>query len=203
MFRKLFTILFLLSTVSAAYAQDVKAEFEKILAEKSIGIETIACDFVQVREMAVLAQEVSKNGDFTYSRPGNILLAFDDGDFIRLTDTEFTMKNAGTVTAVKVGSNPMLKELKRILSACMTGDVKMMSSGFSMEVADAEDEYVVTLLPLKGRGAAKMKSVLMHFDKNDMSLTMLKLEEPSGDSIRYEFKNKKFNIEVPKELFQK
>ena len=203
MLKKFITICILMFAWVCAGAQDVKAEFEKALAEKSVDIKTITCDFTQIRSMAVLAQEVSKEGRFTYMRPENILLAFDDGDYIMLTETDFTMKNAGNVMDVKVNSNPMLKELKKILSACMTGDVKSMASGFNMEVADMQDFYVVTLLPVKGRGAAKMKSVRMNFDRKDMSLTMLMLEEPSGDSIRYDFTDKEFNKEVPAGTFHK
>lgn len=194
--------ILLLACYSTA-AQDVKAEFEKALADKSVAIETIMCDFTQVRSMAVLTQEVSKEGKFTYVRPGNILLAFDDGDYIKLTESDFTMRNAGNVMDVKVTSNPMLRELKKILSACMTGDLKSMASGFSINVIDLQDFYEVTLLPVKGRGAAKMKSVKMNFDKQDMSLIMLMLEEPSGDSIRYEFTDKEFNKEVPAGTFHK
>lgn len=203
MLKKFITVCILMLAGFSAAAQDVKAEFEKALAEKSVEIKTIMCDFTQIRSMAVLAQEVSKEGRFTYMRPGNILLAFDDGDYIMLTETDFTMKNAGNVMDVKVNSNPMLKELKKILTACMTGDVKSMASGFSMEVADMQDFYEVTLLPVKGRGAAKMKSVRMNFDRKDMSLTMLMLEEPSGDSIRYDFTDKEFNKEVPAGTFHK
>jgi outer membrane lipoprotein-sorting protein len=48
-----------------------------------------------------------------------------------------------------------------------------------------------------------MKAVTMYFDKADMSLSGLVLEEPSGDSIRYEFSNKKFNVEVSEETFRR
>ncbi len=183
-------------------AQDIREEFENVLIEKSAGIETISCRFTQVRTMSVLANDVRKEGHFTCVRPGNILLAFEDGDYIKLTDTHFKMKNAGAVTDMKISTNPMLKELKRILSACMTGDVRMLSSGFEIDVEDAGSFYEVSLLPLRNRGAAQMKSVILHFEKQDMSLDLLLFEEASGDSITYEFTEKEFNVSVDEELFR-
>ena len=60
MLKKFITIYILMLAEVCAGAQDVKAEFEKALAEKSVDITTITCDFTQIRSMAVLAQEVSK-----------------------------------------------------------------------------------------------------------------------------------------------
>ena len=202
MLKKILLICSIICVGSVLRANDTKQKFEKQLLEKSTQISTICCDFKQIRTMSVFAEESTKNGKFTYKRPGNILLAFSDGDYIKMTETHFSIKNAGITTEVKVAANPMLKELKRLLSACMTGDITSMSSGFNMSISETSTSYIVDLTPIKGRGAAKMKSVKMYFDKKDMSLSKLILEEPSGDSIRYEFTNKKFNIEVPAETFR-
>ena len=203
MIKKILLICSILFAGYAAKGENTALEFEKLLQEKSVQITTILCDFKQVRTMAVFAEEATKNGKFTYMRPGNIMLAFEDGDYIRMTETDFSIRNAGNVTDVKVGANPMLKELKRLLSACMTGDITAMSSGFKMNITENDKSYIVDLTPIKGRGSSKMKSVTMHFDKKDMSLSELMLEEPSGDSIRYEFTNKKFNVAVSEETFRK
>ncbi len=196
-------IIFMLMLLqgAAASAQDAVLKFQEELAARSNEINTIVCDFVQVRSMAVLDRDDVKNGRFTYLRPENILLAFDDGDYIMLTDKKFSMKSAGNVTEMKISSNQMLKELKRILSACMTGDVKAMAAGFTIEVEEQPDMYHLTFVPLKGKGAAKMKAIEMVFDRRDMSLSMLKMTEPSGDSMRYDFRNKKFNLPVPEGTF--
>lgn len=203
MIRKILLICSIICAGVVLKAGETELEFEKKLREKSVEITTIKCDFRQVRTMAVLADDAAKVGKFTYKRPGNILLAFDDGDYIRMSEIDFSIRNAGVVTDVKVGANPMLKELKRMLSACMTGDIAAMSSGFNMTVSENDGSYIVELTPIKGRGSARMKAVTMYFDKSDMSLSGLVLEEPSGDSIRYEFSNKKFNVEVSEETFRR
>ncbi len=182
-------------------AQNVEERFEVELSQKSRTIKNIICDFTQTRSMSVLAEDIVKRGKFTYLRPGNILLSFDDGDYIKMTDLRFTMQSAGVHTDIKVNSNPVLKELRKILSACMTGDIEAMSSGFSMKVAENKDFYEVMLIPLKGRGSVRMKHIFMVFDKLHMSLVTLCLTELSGDGFRYDFTNKKFDTELPADLF--
>ena len=201
MFKKIAIIFSLLFASYSLSADNTIQVFETLLHEKSTQIKTIVCDFKQVRSSAIFAQDDVKTGKFTYKRPDSILLAFKDGDYIMMTQTNFSIRNAGVVADVKVGANPMLKELKRLLSACMTGDVKSMSASFTINITETEGSYIVKLTPIKGRGSAKMDSVTMCFDKADMSLSELKLLEPSGDSIAYEFYNKKFNVEVSDETF--
>lgn len=193
--RVLLLILLCSLPLMLSAQNDISADFERELVLKGSVIECIDCDFIQTRSMAILAQDVVKEGVFAYSRPGNISLEFHDGDYIRMTDTSFSMKNAGHVTQVNVNSNPMLKELKKILSASMTGDVASMTAGFVSEIQLDGDSYSVRLIPKKGKGAAKVKEIKMLFDRKDMSLAMLMLVEQSGDYIRYDFVNKKFRYD--------
>ena len=203
MFKKIMLIFSFFLVFHGIRANNTIVEFERALQEKSAQTKTIVCDFKQVRSSVVFANDDVKAGKFTYVFPENILLAFQDGDYIKMRNTDFAIRNAGTVTEVKVTANPMLKELKRLLSSCMTGDVKAMSSSFNMNVTETDNTYIVVLTPMKGRGSSKMKSVNMCFDKKDMSLSELMLTEPSGDSMRYDFFNKKFNVEVSEELFSR
>ncbi len=175
--------------------------FRQQLTACSKDINTIVCDFTQTSCMAVLANEVNKTGEFCCQKPGNILLAFDDGDFIKLTDKSFSLRSSGKTIQKNISSNPMLKELKKILSACMTGNLDAISAGFTMDVRDAGKNYEVTLTPIKDRAMSMIKDIEMVFDKSDMSLSILKMNEPSGDYVKYLFTNKRFNTPLKDDLF--
>lgn len=186
-------ITFILLLIFSVSGKAQTSDFERALIDKSAEVQSIKCDFVEVRTMSVLQNPVKKKGKFSYTRPSNLELNFDDGDFIRMTESRFTMRNAGKTTDMKLSSNPMLKELKRILSACMSGDLKQMTKGFAYNIEEEDGSYSVSLTPQRGRGGMKLKSILMVFDKKDMTLSSLKMNEASGDSIEYLFNNKKIN----------
>lgn len=196
----LLSALFMFPTASA---QDAVTAFTKELAAKSTAIESICCRFEQVRSMQLLAQDVRLEGDFYYLRPEQILLAFDNEDYICMTQTHFQLQTAGIKQRVRLQSNPMLRELNRILSAAMRGDVATLSAGFTPTVREDKDHFEVVLKPSKERMAARVSAITMQFDRQSMSLTMLRMEEATGDSTTYRFFNKRFNDKVDTQLFNR
>lgn len=188
---------------TTATAQDAVSAFTKELAAKSTAIESICCRFEQVRSMQLLKEDVRQEGDFYYLRPDRILLSFDNKDYICMTQTHFQLQTAGVKQRVKLQSNPMLRELNRILSAAMQGDVKSLSAGFIPTVRDEGDCFEVELRPAKGRMAARVQSITMHFERATMSLTLLRMAEPSGDATTYRFFRKRFNEKIDSQIFNR
>lgn len=196
----LLSALFMLPTASA---QDAVTAFTKELAAKSTAIESICCRFEQVRSMQLLAQDVRLEGDFYYLRPEQILLAFDNEDYICMTQTHFQLQTAGIKQRVRLQSNPMLRELNRILSAAMRGDVATLSAGFTPTVREEKDHFEVVLKPSKGRMAAHLQAITMRFEREHMSLVELRMEEKSGDATMYRFRSKRFNEKIDSQIFNR
>lgn len=180
---------------------DLKINFERLLKDKGGKINTIKCKFEQKLNMSVLSGSVNKKGVFYYSRPEKILLSFDNGDYIKMTEKMFQMKNMDNVVKTKISSNPMLRELNKLLSSCMTGDIINSTTGFSMNLLNEGKEYILELIPDNRRIASKISLIEIRFDMNDMSLTNLKMVEVSGDYTSYRFYDKEFNIPMGDEIF--
>ena len=173
--------------------------FESELLEKNSKVETISCKFEQIRKTAVLKEAVRKTGDFYYKRPDNIRLGFSDGDDITMNGEYFRITSSGKTSVVKMQSNPMLKELKRILSSCMAADLSGLTAGFVPKLEVKEKHYELELQPKRKTG---LKSLLLVFSKKDMSLDMLKMTEHSDDYTLYRFSGKRFGNPVPDGLFK-
>ena len=193
----LLNIMALFSTLATAQVE----QFESLLKSKSGEINSIKCHFTQVQEIAVLANTVKKSGEFYFLRPSNMLLSFSVGDYIMMTEQLFSMRSAGSVTTTKVASNPMLKSLNAILSACVMGDFQQMTRGFAINVEQKSKEWVVTMTPQHGKAASKVSRIVICFDSNDMSLNTLTMEEKSGGYTKYSFSNKQFNTTIDSKLF--
>ena len=173
------------------YAQNIDLhQFQTELQEKNEDVVSIKCRFKQTRQVSYLASAVEKEGDFTFTKPNDILLAFDDGDYIKMTTEYFEMKTAGNVVKTKVNSNPMLKNLSSILSTCVLGDFDKMNKNFAVDIKQNQTEWTVTLTPKQNKVAAKISNIIISFDKADMSLNLLKMIEKPGDYTAYTFTNK-------------
>lgn len=200
---RLISILLMLASLAsfAQNANDKQQEFEQELKSKNENVTSIKCSFTQTREVSVLANTVKKEGVYYFQRPGNMLLEFNDGDFIKMTEKWFEMNTAGNITTTKVTANPMLKNLNAILTACVAGNFEEMGKGFTIDLEEKENEWIVTLMPKRGKAASKIDRILIHFDKKDMSLNNLNMIEKTGDYTMYTFYQKEFNIAIDNQLF--
>ena len=185
-----------------ASAQSLNAEFERELKAKNEGITSIVAEMTQTREVAVLSDVVNEEGNFYFQAPNNILLSFDDGDYIKLTAEWFEMKSGANVTRRSASSNPMFKQLSTMLTACMSGDVESIAKGFTPTITKSDKEWRVVLKPERGKGAAKIAEVELIFNRKDMSINRLKMVEKSGDYTMYTFRNKQFNMTIDGQLFK-
>jgi len=198
----LFMLSFMIVPVNMpAQNSDLHIQFTQELKEKCTDIKSIECQFIQTRSAAVLAHDTDKRGKYYFLRPYNVLLAFEDGDYIKITSTMFEIKQTGHVQATKVSSNPMLKNLNRLLSACISGDASQITSGFETEMTATEDEFRLKLLPLRGRTGRKAVETQLVFNRKDMSLKMMKMTEATGDFLQYKFYDVKYNTDLEPSLF--
>ncbi len=184
-----------------AQNKDLLQQFEEEIKIKNKEVITIECSFTQTQQSSVFLDLVKKNGTFYFKQPGSMLLQFEEGDYIKMNDSWFEIKNANNSNVTKIASNPMLKNLRTILSACVVGDFMAMAKEFENNIERTAEEWVVTMSYKGGKRVSKIDRIVLHFDSRDMSLNLLKLEETSGDYIMYEFYQKKFNGTVDDNLF--
>lgn len=196
------TVLILLASI-ASFAQDNNAmqAFETDLRTKNEEVSTIKCQFVQTREISVLANKVNKAGVFYFQQPGNILLSYDDGDYTKITEQLLEVKSRGKISTTKASSPPMLKNISTIISACINGDFSNIAKVFTIDTREIENEWIVTLIPQRGKASSKISKIVLEFEKERMSLDKLIIKEKSGDSTTYTFSHKQFNIHIDNELF--
>lgn len=200
---KLILICLFISLSSGVYCQELNIEqhFQNKLHSKNKEVTSIECRFIQTRKLSMLTNNVSKEGTFYFIKPSNMLLSFDDGDFIKMTNEWFEMKTSDNIMTTKITSNPMLKNLSSILSACVVGDFNKMSKGFSISYDQNLTEWIITLIPQRGKAASRISRIIINFDKSNMSLNLLKMEEKSGDYTSYCFSNKLFNVSIDTKIF--
>ena len=172
-----------------AYAQEGMETFMARLAENAT-VKSIDSRFTQTRSMAVFASDVVKEGNFSFRRPEEIRMDFDDGDYIHISDKEFEMLSEGRLSRAKSSSNPMLGGLKRMLAACLSGDMKALVNGFESSLDEDAASYTLTLVPA-ARQRCMFSSLVLCFDKKDMSLDTMKMCEAGGDSTSWSFTRKK------------
>jgi outer membrane lipoprotein-sorting protein len=209
MTRKIvYFVLCLCAAMTGAKAQNAgrtpEADFAERLKTVSAATETIECDFTLTRTMGFAAGEVVSEGRFYYLRGAGISLEFTKpaGDLITMGRERFRIVSAGKTSVVKVDSNPALKQLQRMLTACMTGDVALLGQGSTLAFDDRGAGFVVTLTPTDRRAKNMVRQIVLTFEKKNMSLTAMRMEEASGDMSQYRFFDKRFNAKIDPSRFE-
>ena len=77
-----------------------------------------------------------------------------------------------------------------MLAACLSGDMKALVNGFESSLDEDAASYTLTLVPA-ARQRSMFSSLVLRFDKKDMSLDTMKMCEAGGDSTSWSFARKK------------
>lgn len=202
-------LLFFLLTCSHAYAQervqiDPSEGFSQKLEEQSAATNSISCRFVQTKNLAMIQNPVVTTGDFYYLKEGNIALKYDDpqGDEIVMSKGKIKITAGGKTNIVGLNSNAMLRQMNNMLTACLTGDISLLVAGADTRYFDCGNTYIVEIVPSKKQVRQHMSKITLVFDRNDMSLDSMRMDEASGNYTMYEFNGKHLNKPVDESHFK-
>ncbi len=176
--------------------------FKERIAEAGEQNKTIACRFVQIKKVKGIRELDRKEGCFFYDKAGRVALlyAHPQGDRIVMDGDRFLMVNAGKKMETNTSSNPMLGYLAGLLKACMSGDLLELGNNWSFRLEETQGFYRVELRPESRK--KKMSSLIVVFDKSDMTLNELRMDEGDGFWTQYVFDSKQLNVELDSAVFE-
>jgi outer membrane lipoprotein-sorting protein len=164
---------------------------------------SIACDFVQEKNLVVLSEKIISKGVFffrkenkirwEYTQPYRYLIIISNGRLYTRDD-----KNQ---KVYDIESNKMFQEMNRFISGCIQGDILKNERDYATEYFESSTRYLVKLVPREEKMRQMLNEVNIWFDKNDLTVSGLKMVESGEDYTKIIFLNKKLNTEIPLEKF--
>ncbi|WP_295938482.1 outer membrane lipoprotein carrier protein LolA [uncultured Alistipes sp.] len=199
-------ILILLLSIwwCAGYAQQtLQEEFLTALKAKNTSVETIECDFTQIKHNTMLAQDAESFGKFYFKRPVKLALLYDKpaGDRIVMGDTDFLIIAGGSRNVVKITANPLFSQMQQIFTACFSGNIAALCSDGAFHCEKGLETYTVHIVPDSKRAKRYISKIVLVFSMKDMLLDELRMNETSGNYTLYRFTNKRTNLPVPDSRF--
>jgi outer membrane lipoprotein carrier protein len=95
----------------------------------------------------------------------------------------------------------MFQEMNRFISGCIQGDILKNDKDYATEYFESSKLYYVKLIPRAEKMKQMLNEVQIYFDKNDLTVSRLKMVESGEDYTKIDFFNKKLNVEIPLEKF--
>ncbi|MDR1730022.1 MAG: outer membrane lipoprotein carrier protein LolA [Prevotellaceae bacterium] len=184
--------------------------FKKKMAAEAQKVNTIESDFMQLKHIAAMAGDIASTGKFYYQKNDKVSLDYTTPVKyqIVINGSKIKMVSNGKTNVFDIASNGLMKEMKEVISACMTGNLQAMGSNYKLEYYQDAKEHLVKIFPLSDGAKAIIDEVNIYLEKSDLSVTRMRMVEASKDKkakdkdyTEYQFSNKKLNADIPASRF--
>jgi outer membrane lipoprotein-sorting protein len=177
--------------------------FKEKLAALSGSIQTIVSDFVQEKNLSVLSEKIVSKGQFFFKKQNNIRWEYTEPYkyLIIISNNQLFTRDDKSQKQYDIQSSAMFQEMNRFISGCVQGDILKNDRDYTITYFESSKAYYVKLIPRDEKMKQMLNEVQICFDRNDLTVSSLKMVESGEDYTRINFINKKLNTEIPVEKF--
>lgn len=124
-----------------------------------------------------------------------------------MNGNKLMMEMGNNKNVMDASANPMAAELKKVISACMSGNIANMGENYILEYFQEGSNYLVKITPKSADIKKFAQEVELYLDMKDFSVVKMKMIEPikpgfkKNDYTLYTFTNKKMNVKVDDAVF--
>ena len=202
-------LLALLATAQSIQAQEPLKPiadislFKTKLESMSKTTQSIACDFIQEKELVVLSDKIISKGVFFFKKENNIRWEYIQPYryLIIISNGQLFTRDDKNRKLYDIESNKMFREMNEFISGCIQGDILKNEKDYSAGYFESPDHYFIKLIPREEKMRQMLNEVHIWFDKNDLTVSGLKMVESGEDYTKITFTNKKLNTDIPLEKF--
>jgi outer membrane lipoprotein-sorting protein len=179
------------------------AGFKAKLEDMSKSTQTIACDFVQEKNLVVLSEKIISKGVFYFKKEDNIRweYTYPYRYLIIISNGRLFTRDDRNQNLYDIESNKMFQEMNKFISGCIQGDILRNDRDYATEYFENSSQYFVRLFPRDEKMKQMLNEVQIWFDKKDLTVSGLKMVESGQDYTKIDFINKKLNTDIPLEKF--
>jgi outer membrane lipoprotein-sorting protein len=173
------------------------------IRETALATRTISCDFIQEKEMAMIAEKIVSAGKFylkkekmlrwEYLRPFSYLII--------IKNDQISVKDENKVSQFNLQSNKVFLEVNRVILGSIQGTLFSDEQNFRSRFFENPVSWVVRLETLTPRLKESLSEIVIWFDRKDCAVTHLEMHEPGGDCTRINFTARKINQPIADEKF--
>ena len=202
------SVLFLLVMPLLLFAQPKgyvamkdKVAFNLLLKNFSQNTTTLSTDFVQTKSMKMLKNNIQLKGKMSYAKVSKIRIEYfsPKASVIVMNNGKTFVKENGKVA--NLSNNVAFKRINQLILGSLNGDIAK-SKDFSVQYFENATTYYLELTPVMKSMQAYISTIILVFDRKDMTLQKMELNEKNNDKTWFDFSNKKINETIDNKLFE-
>lgn len=171
----------------------------KTVSESTISIKA---DFIQDKKISMLDDKMISNGIFYYKKSSNIRMEYTKPFkfLLVLSKNKMYMKNAERVNTFKESESKLFKNINKLMASCIDGSW-IESGEYKSQYYQNKNQILVELVPIYKELSRLFKSIVVTIDKKDFTVSVIELNDISGDQTKIKFINKEINVQIPDSVF--
>ncbi len=207
--RKIIIAVMLWTTVGAATAQyagykpvtDASA-FEVRFAAASQKINTIQSDFIQEKNLSLLAEKIVSKGKFWFRKENRVRMEYTQPFqyLLVINGSNVYIKDSQKESRMSTRSNKLFRQINSVIIDCVNGRA-LQGDNFSVKIFESNTAYLAELTPVDKNLKVLFSHINMVIEKKDYAVSRIEMHEPSGDNTTMKFINRQFNAPLADTLF--
>ncbi len=205
---RLFTVLFLFFMTETFFAQEQKmssseiANFKVMIEKESKTIKTIKTDFVQYKHMDFLSKDIETSGKMSFKTPNLLNWQYTKPYTYSIVfkNNKIYINDQGKRNVIDAGSSKMFEKINKMIVGSISGTM-FDDKEFTISYFKTKDFYITKLIPKTKDIQKYINQIELYFLLNDVTVSQVKLNEPSGDYTKIFFKNKALNAKIDDSVF--
>lgn len=203
-----YIFVFILLLFSGVKAQEVKMttseidSFKKLIKEVSKSNTTITADFVQIKHMDFLTNDIETIGKMAFKAPNLVKWEYTSPYVysVIFKDNQLLINDGGTKSDVNVNSSKTFKKLNDLIINSVTGDM-FDDDSFEVSYFKEGTQNRVVFVSKDKKLSALIETFVLHFQKETGAVLEVKMIEPSQDFTKIVFTNRIENAKIDDEVF--
>lgn len=179
------------------------ATFKTKLSEITQKTQTIESNFVQEKHLSMLTDVITSEGVFKFKKENKIRWEYQKPFkyLVLINNSKISIKDENKTNTFDAKSNKAFEMMNTIISNCLKGTILNSHADFKLNYFENAEFYVVKMVPKKKEVKSILSEISLFFDKTDMTVSKIKMQESSDDFTLIVFKNKKQNINISDDAF--
>ena len=202
--RVLFFLMALCLCLLNLSAQKVnEAKVKQQINAVASKMKTMQCDFVQTKYLKMLNDKMVSRGKMYYQQSNKLRWEYTypyTYTFV-LNGSRVLISKGKRNDVINVNQSKFFKEIARIMMNSVVGKCLTDSKDFKVSLTGASAEYVATLYPQQTQMKQMFQNIILHFNKQNSTVSKVELIEKKGDRTIIELKNVKSNAPINAKVF--
>lgn len=165
-------------------------------------INTIQCDFVQEKNMSMLAEKAISKGRFYFKRENKVRLDYQQPakNLIVMNSGKMLMQDDKKTSQMDMHRSKAFQQLNNIIVGSINGSL-FNSKDFTATFFENATQVKVQLKPVSKMMRNFLSNIVLVLDKKDFTAVRIEMNEASGDNTILTFTNKNLNNQLEESLF--